>query len=268
MTRRLSPAMSRFDQPVQPCHERGLERARDGADGQHALKHPAPLCLAEPPRLQHRRGQLLDEQRHPVGAPRDRLLEVGRQRLAAADLADDGRAGLAAQAFEHQSRQPRTVGERWPSGRLVKSRRTRVPTTRSSRCPISSSEVGSIQGKSSNRARAGRSAARPRRWSASAASVRTRRCRAVRRSRAGWRPAAGSIPNKGASSAAASAASPTLGRSSASSSPRRVASSGARPAAGMIPDLTPISPKRTVDRRAPTDREWDGLAPLLPPRLP
>ena len=64
------------------------------------------------PELEHRLGQLLDEQRHAVGARHDLLEHLGRQRLAARDSFDHRRALAPAEAIERQRRDVRVARPR------------------------------------------------------------------------------------------------------------------------------------------------------------
>ena len=80
--------------PVQPGHQRGVQRGRH---------RRARFGRA---RLQHRLGQLLDEQRHPVGPGGD-LAQHRRRQVPTAGQARDDRLGRA--AAEPVEREPRHV---------------------------------------------------------------------------------------------------------------------------------------------------------------
>ena len=67
--------------PVQPGHQRGVKRGRH-----RARARPRRA------RLEHRLGQLLDEQRHPVGPGGDLAQHRERQVAPAGQLRDDRRA--------------------------------------------------------------------------------------------------------------------------------------------------------------------------------
>jgi hypothetical protein len=69
-------------QPVQPGHERVLERRGDRQRRQRAGQLVPVADVPEQARLQHRLGQLLDEQRHPVRPGQDLVEHLRRQRLA------------------------------------------------------------------------------------------------------------------------------------------------------------------------------------------
>ena len=69
--------------PVQPGHQRGVQRGRH-------RRRPA----ARRPGLQHRLGELLDEQRHPVGPGRD----LGKHRRGKARGSPAERAAIASVA--------------------------------------------------------------------------------------------------------------------------------------------------------------------------
>ena len=59
--------------------------------------------VAQQTRLQHRLGELLDEQRHAVGARHDLLQHLRRQRLAAGDPCHHRRAVDAARGGDSDS---------------------------------------------------------------------------------------------------------------------------------------------------------------------
>ena len=89
--------------PVQPGHERGMQRGG----------HCRPWSRR--PGLQHRLGQLLDEQRHPVGPGRDLAQHLGRQAPATGQARDDRLGRAAAEAVEREPRHVRVPAQ----GRLV-----------------------------------------------------------------------------------------------------------------------------------------------------
>ena len=66
-------------------------------------------------RLQHRLGQLLDEQRHPVGPGRDLAQHLRRQAPVAGQARDDRLGRAAAEAVEREPRHVRVPAQ----GRLV-----------------------------------------------------------------------------------------------------------------------------------------------------
>ena len=61
--------------------------------------------------LQHRLGQLLDEQRHPVGPGRDLLQDFGRQACATCQARDDRLGRTAAEAVEREPRHVRVPAQ-------------------------------------------------------------------------------------------------------------------------------------------------------------
>ena len=63
-----------------------------------------PVLLAQQAAFDNGLGQLLEEQRHAVGAGEDLLEDLGRQRLAAGRPLDQGRALAAAEAGERLHR--------------------------------------------------------------------------------------------------------------------------------------------------------------------
>jgi hypothetical protein len=76
-------------EPVEPRHQRILERRRD-RQARQAAGHPvaAAGALFEDAHLQHRARQLLDEQRDAVGPRRDLRDQLGRDRAASDHLGD------------------------------------------------------------------------------------------------------------------------------------------------------------------------------------
>ena len=94
-------------EPVEPRHERGVERGRHCQGGRRARGEssgrPAPAGL------EHRLGQLLDEQRHPVRALDDLGHQLVGQR-AAGDPPHERRGLPRAEAVERQGRHVRPAG--------------------------------------------------------------------------------------------------------------------------------------------------------------
>jgi hypothetical protein len=79
-------------QAVEPRHQRTLQTCRDRERRQCPVKHVAVRLLAQQAALQDALGQLLDKQRHAVGAIGDLNEDLVRQCLAAGDLRDQGGA--------------------------------------------------------------------------------------------------------------------------------------------------------------------------------
>ena len=89
-------------QPVEPGHQRVVQGGRDRQRRQRAVERVTPVLLAQQAAFDNGLGQLLEEQRHAVGAGEDLLEDLGRQRLAAGRPLDQGRALAAAEAGERQ----------------------------------------------------------------------------------------------------------------------------------------------------------------------
>ena len=70
---------------VEAGHQRVVKRRRDRERRQWAGQLVAVAGVREQARFQHRLGQLLDEQRHAVGARHDLVQHLAGQRLAAGD---------------------------------------------------------------------------------------------------------------------------------------------------------------------------------------
>ena len=73
---------------VEAGHQRVVQGRRDRERRQRAGQLVAVAGVGEQAGFEHRLGQLLDEQRHAVGARHDLLEDLGRQRLAAGDALD------------------------------------------------------------------------------------------------------------------------------------------------------------------------------------
>ena len=73
---------------VEARHQQVVQGRRDRERRQGAGQLVAIAGVREQARFQHRLGQLLDEQRHAVGARHDLLDDLGRQRLVAGDPRD------------------------------------------------------------------------------------------------------------------------------------------------------------------------------------
>ena len=98
-------------QPVEPGHQRVVQRRRDRQRRQRPGQGVAVALLLEQPGLEHGLGQLLDEQRHPVRLGHDLLQHLGRQRLAARHPLGHGRDLALVQPVE---REQADVGEADP----------------------------------------------------------------------------------------------------------------------------------------------------------
>jgi hypothetical protein len=72
-------------QPIQALHQRVLQGRGDCQRGHPLVENKYAVLLAEEARLKNGLGQLLDEQRHPIGLGDDLLQDLRRQRLAAGD---------------------------------------------------------------------------------------------------------------------------------------------------------------------------------------
>ena len=101
-------------QPVEPRHQRILQRRGDRQRRQRAVEAIALAVLDQQPGFQHGLGQFLDEQRHAVGLGDDLRHHFGRQLAAAGHALDQG-LGLA--AVEPAERHRGDVGQALP-GRL------------------------------------------------------------------------------------------------------------------------------------------------------
>ena len=95
-------------EPVETGHQRSLAGSpgwpRAGAA---PVELVAVAGIGEQAGLEHRLGQLLDEQRHAVGARDDLLEHLGRQRLVARDPFDHCSTLAPAEAIERQGRDVR-----------------------------------------------------------------------------------------------------------------------------------------------------------------
>jgi hypothetical protein len=77
--------LARRGEPVEAGHQRGLQAARHGELRKGPIQRPVVAVLAQQAGLQHRAGDLLDEQRHAVGARQHLRLHLRRERLAPRD---------------------------------------------------------------------------------------------------------------------------------------------------------------------------------------
>jgi len=107
-------------QPIKPRHQRRVQCRRDPKRWQRTLEHIIPVPLLHHLTFQHRLGQLLDEQRHAIGARKNLVRHLLRQALAARHLFDQCRAVTSAHACERDRRHVRVTGpgrrEFWPGG--------------------------------------------------------------------------------------------------------------------------------------------------------
>jgi len=101
-------------QTVEPRRQRGVQTQtrRDREWRQRAIEHVLIHFLAQQIALQDTFGQLLDEQRHAVGALDDLGDDLIRQRLAAGDLRHQSGPVMPIQAIEDQHRHMRLAGPR------------------------------------------------------------------------------------------------------------------------------------------------------------
>ena len=95
---------------VEARHQRVVQGRRDRERRQRAGQLVAVAGIREQARFQHRLGQLLDEQRHAVGARHDLLDDLGRQRLVARDPCDQIRPLAPAQTAHGQRGDVRLAG--------------------------------------------------------------------------------------------------------------------------------------------------------------
>jgi hypothetical protein len=87
-----------------------MQTHRDREGRQRAVEHIAVRCFAQHAAFQHALGQLLDEQRHAVGAVGDLGDNVIGQCLAAGDPYYQSSAIAPVEAIERQHRHPRLAG--------------------------------------------------------------------------------------------------------------------------------------------------------------
>ena len=103
---------ARRAEPVDARHQRSLQRGRDRQLLHRLLEHVAVLVLVQLLAFEHRFGQLLDEQRHAVGALDDLVEKLRRQRFAAGDVLDQRRARALREPVERQHGDMRLAGPR------------------------------------------------------------------------------------------------------------------------------------------------------------
>ncbi len=89
---------------IEARHQRGPERRRDRERQQRSVEHVAVRSLTQQPALQQSAHQLLDEQRHTIGACKHLLDDRIRQRLALGDADNDAGAIATAEAAQGQRR--------------------------------------------------------------------------------------------------------------------------------------------------------------------
>ncbi len=104
-------------QPIEPRHQRVVQRGRDRQGAQGTVEVIRVGLLAEHGRLDHRLGHLLDEQGHAVGPRGDLVEENLGQALAARDAADDRLGRRPRQPVQRQPRHHRVAGEGGDEGR-------------------------------------------------------------------------------------------------------------------------------------------------------
>ena len=134
-------------QPVEPRHQRVVQRGRDRQRAQGAVQVIGVRRLAQRARFEDRLGHLLDEQRHAVGPRGDLVEQRLGQALAAGDARDDRLRRRAREPVQREPGDDRMAGEGCDEGRARGDQQPEhaMPCTRSSASSISSSVVGSIQ---------------------------------------------------------------------------------------------------------------------------
>ena len=95
---------------VEPGHQRVVQGRGDRKRRQGTGQLVTIAGIGQQARFQHRLGQLLDEQRHAVGARHDLLDDLRRQRLVARDPRDQIRALAPAQPAHGQRGHVRLAG--------------------------------------------------------------------------------------------------------------------------------------------------------------
>src|SRR5262245_21711143 len=73
-------------QPIEPCHQRGMERGGNRHWCQGTVKHVVMLAFAQQPAFEHRPGQLLDEKWHAIRANKDLVVYLIGQGSPLGDL--------------------------------------------------------------------------------------------------------------------------------------------------------------------------------------
>ena len=87
-----------------------MERVGDGQGRQRPRQGVTVALVPEQPRLEHRLGQLLDEQRHPVRLRHDTVQEFRRERLAPGDPPDHRRRLAPPESAERDRVRPARPG--------------------------------------------------------------------------------------------------------------------------------------------------------------
>ena len=101
--------LARRRQAIEPRQQRGVQRRRD-RQRRHRPRHRVVIAgVREHAALEHGLGQLLDEQRHAVGALDDLVGDLLGQRLAAGHVRDHLGALPGRQAVEREQRHVRTA---------------------------------------------------------------------------------------------------------------------------------------------------------------
>ena len=126
---RLRNVLRRRPQPVQPRHQRGVQRR---GHRQRRMRHGGQGCRTLRAGFEHRLGQLLDEQRHAVGALGDLLHDLGRQRVIAGDVFDHRRGVAPVEPRQSEHRHMRLPGP----GRLELGAERREQQHRPMRDPL------------------------------------------------------------------------------------------------------------------------------------
>ena len=100
------------DQPVEARHQRILQGRRDRQPVEPAGQDPAIAPIGQEIRIQHRLGQLLDEQRHALGLGHDLVGERCGQGLVRRHLRHQRGALPLAERRQRECREPRAAGMR------------------------------------------------------------------------------------------------------------------------------------------------------------
>ena len=102
--------LARGTEPVDPRHQRGLQRRRNRQVLCRLIEHVVIAGFVQSLALEHRLGQLFDEQRHAVGALDDLIEQSGRQFLSAGYMIDQHGPLALRQPVERQHGDVRLPG--------------------------------------------------------------------------------------------------------------------------------------------------------------
>ena len=104
-------------QPIEPRHQRVVQRRRDRQRAQRAVQVIRVRALAQHARFDDRLGHLLDEQRHAVGLRGDLVEQRLGQALAVGDAGDDRLGRCATKPVQCQPGDDRMAAEGHDKGR-------------------------------------------------------------------------------------------------------------------------------------------------------